>query len=447
MWSKYFRIATQLRSAMSNRFRTFLYDENGASIIVIGLTLPALVGAMGLAAEVSYWQLHHRALQNAADAASISAATNNSSGYVSEAKSVTAQYGFQDGSAQITVAVSNPTTASGCTANCYVVTITDNVPLFLSQVVGYRGNTTGNNQGKTTITASSVATTTNAYTYCILALASSGAQGITSHGAPNTNLNGCNTMSNTSASCTGHNLNANIGNAHGTNSGCGVIQNSNVPAISDPFARLVSSIPSDSCGGSYPQANPKTDQPPASNQLFGTYSSGGYTVLCGDQQLTDDTTFNNTVFVIENGQLDTNGHTLKGTGLTVVFSGSNTGNYEHIPTDTSTAHTGTLDIAAPTSGAWSGVAMYQDPNLTKNVNIAAAGNDPTWNISGLVYLPHSSVTLSGAVNKSSQGLRCFELTVDNVTINGTGDIFSSDNQCSAAGLNQTSGGSRGMLVN
>ena len=76
-----------------------------------------------------------------------------------------------------------------------------------------------------------------------------------------------------------------------------------------------------------------------------------------------------------------------------------------------------------------------------------AGNNPTWNISGLVYLPHSSVTLSGAVNKSSQGLRCLELVVDNVTINGTGSIFQNDNQCQQAGLNQTMGGSRGMLVN
>jgi hypothetical protein len=64
-----------------------------------------------------------------------------------------------------------------------------------------------------------------------------------------------------------------------------------------------------------------------------------------------------------------------------------------------------LDITAPDldSGTWSGVAIHQDPNLTKNVDISAASNSPTWDISGLVYLPHSSVTLSGAVNKSSQG--------------------------------------------
>ena len=429
--------------AALKRLRAFQTEESGASIVVIGLTMPVLIGAMGLAGEVSYWRVHHRAMQNAADSAAIAAATNNSSNYAAEAKSVATEYGFQDGSGQITVTVDNPSTATGCTTNCYTVVISDEVPLFLSQVVGYEGNTTVDNQRMTTITAGSVATITTAYTYCILALASSGNQGITSHGAPNANLNGCNTMSNTNATCTGHNLNANVGDAHGTNNGCGITQNSNVPAISDPFSGLASNIPADSCGGSYPQEPQKKKDPPLppSNQLSGAYAFGSYKVMCGDQQLTGNTTINNTVLVIENGQLDTNGYTLQGSGLTVVFTGSNTGNYQHTPTGG-----GTLDITAPTSGDWSGVAMYQDPALTKNVDISAAGNSPTWNISGLVYLPHSGVTLSGAVNKSSQGLRCFEMVVDNLTINGTGDIFANDNQCSAAGLDQTKGGSRGVLV-
>ena len=106
-----------------------------------------------------------------------------------------------------------------------------------------------------------------------------------------------------------------------------------------------------------------------------------------------------------------------------------------------------MDIAAPASGDWSGVAIYQDPKLTMNVNISVAGNTPTWNITGLVYLPNSSVTFSGAVNKSSNGASCFELVVDNITINGTGSIFANDNQCPSAGLTQPQGGHRGTLVN
>jgi Flp pilus assembly protein TadG len=428
-------------SYLLGRLRAFLENEDGASIVFIGLTLPALIGTMGLAAEVSYWRLHQRAMQNAADAAAITAATNAGSNYAAEGKAAAAQTGFQDGTGYVSVAVANPGTAAGCTANCYTVTITDQVPLFLSQVIGYRGS--GGNQGLTTLSASSVATSIAAYGYCVFALAGSGKQGITSNGASNANLQGCNIMSNTGATCHGHNLNASVGNAHGTNNGCGNTQNSNMAAMTDSFASLASKIPSNSCM-SYPQEPTKKNDPllPASNQLSGTYTTGGSQVLCGDQQLTDNTTINNTVLVIENGQLDTNGFTLHGSNLTIIFSGTSGNSYQHIPTGG-----GTLDISAPTSGNWSGVAMYQDPALTQGVDMWAAGNSPTWNISGLVYLPHSSVTLSGAVNKSSTGQACFELVVDNLTINGTGSIFQNDTQCAAAGLNQTRGGNRGVLVN
>jgi Flp pilus assembly protein TadG len=434
---------TAVSGYLLDRLRAFLGDEAGASIVAIGLTMPALIGAVGLAAEAGYWRLHHNAMQNAADAAAIAAATNASATYVGEAKAVAAQYGFQDGAGQISVSVANPASAAGCTANCYTVTISDNVPLFLAQVVGYQGSTVVNKQRMTTITATSVATTTTAYTYCVLALAGSGKQGITSNGAPNANLNGCNTMSNTDATCHGHNLNANVGDAHGTDNGCGITQKSNVATQSDPFASLASNLPANSCG-SYPQEPVKHNDPPlpTSNQWFGNYSSSGVKVVCGDQQLNGNVSLNDTLLVIENGQLDTNGYTFSGTNLTIVFSGTNSANYQHIPTGG-----GTLDITAPTSGTWSGVAIYQDPAITKGVDISAAGNTPTWNISGLVYLPHSSVTLNGAVNKSSQGQSCFEIAVDNITINGTGSIFQNDTQCALAGLNQTKGGSRGMLVN
>ena len=110
----------------------------------------------------------------------------------------------------------------------------------------------------------------------------------------------------------------------GTNNGCGNTQISNVPTVADPYAGLAANIPADSCGGSYPQEPAKKKDPalPAANQWSGTYSLlTGAKVVCGDQQLVGNTTINNTTLVIENGQLDTKGYTLTGSGLTVVFSG------------------------------------------------------------------------------------------------------------------------------
>jgi Flp pilus assembly protein TadG len=440
------RLGAGLYGTVARAARAFIGNERGASIVVVGLTLPAMVGAMGLAAEVSYWHLHHRAMQNAADAAAIAAATNGGANYATEGKAVAAHYGFTDGSGHITVSVTNPATAPGCTTNCYVVTVTNQVSLFLAQVVGYTGSTTVNGKNVTTITATAVATAKPAYSYCIVALASSGKPGINANGVPDANLNGCNVMSNTSADCTGHDLNAHYGDANGDSSGCGHTQHSGMPKVTDPYASLASNIPANTCGDTYPQEPSKNGDPalPASNLWSGSYASASTTVVCGDQKLTGNTTINNTTLVIENGQLDTNGFTLNGTGLTLVFTGSNGGGYQHTPTGG-----GTLNITAPTDGTWSGVAIYQDPSLNTNVDISAAGNSPTWDISGLVYLPHSSVTLSGAVNKSSNGQSCFNIVVDNITINGTGDIYANDPQgCKNAGMNtQIQGGNRGTLVN
>jgi hypothetical protein len=116
----------------------------------------------------------------------------------------------------------------------------------------------------------------------------------------------------------------------------------------------------------------------------------------------------------------------------VVFSGDNAGSYTHAPTGA-----GTIDIAAPTTGPWKGVALYQDPKLTNGVDIAAAGNTPAWAITGMVYLPNSSVTLSGAINKAGFGKSCFAMTVKDITVNGTGMILPKG-ECIPAGVTSPS---------
>ena len=160
--------------------------------------------------------------------------------------------------------------------------------------------------------------------------------------------------------------------------------------------------------------------------------------------LTADTVINTppgspAVLVIENGQLDLNGHALTtadGSAVTLVFSGADTAgtNYTRAPTDNTNGSGGRLDINAPTSGPWSGVAIYQDPSLTRGLDVAAAGNSPTWNISGLIYMPHASVTLKGAVDKAAHGQSCVVMVADNFQISGTAGILQTDiGHCHARG--------------
>jgi hypothetical protein len=180
-----------------------------------------------------------------------------------------------------------------------------------------------------------------------------------------------------------------------------------------------------------------------SNQLSGSLSlSGGNNFKCGDQMLTADTVIStppgqSAVLVVENGQLDLNGHQLtssNGSAVTIVFSGTN-GTYSHALTDNTNGTGGAINIIAPTSGPWSGVAVYQDPSLTTGVDVSAAGNSPTWDITGLIYMPHASVTLKGAIDKGTNGNSCVVMVADNFQISGNGGILKTDiGQCKQAGL-------------
>jgi len=426
-------------------------DRRGNVAVMMGFLLPIMIGALGLGFEVSNWYLQTRAMQNAADAAAIAAASNGGSNYDVEAKAVVAQYGFVDGSNNVKVtATNNATCPTGPNINppCYKVTITSTAPLYLSQVVGYSGDTTLNGtQGKTLSSAAIANKPIIKQPVCLLGLDKSG-QAVTTNGSPNADFTGCTVMSNSGSSCNGSDLKAFMGVAAGTNNGCGEKQYSDAPPLDDPYLSLANNIPPDNCGGSYPQeakgAGGKYTVA-ASNQWTGTKALSGSLQVCGDLQLTGnvtiDTAVDGAVLVVQNGRLDLNGYSLKtsnGSALTIVFSGTNGGTYQHYPTDMSGGTGSSLDFNAPKSGDWSGVAIYQDPKLTTGIDFTYAGNRPTWNISGLIYTPNASITLSGAINKSTNGATCLVMVTNDVTINGTGGIYQQSpngSGCKDAGLN------------
>jgi Flp pilus assembly protein TadG len=438
---------------LSKQLHRLRNDQRGTVSLMMGLLIVPLVGALGIGFEVSNWYMTGRNMQNAADAAALAAATNGGANYDVEAKAVAAQYGFVDGANNITVAASNTAACPAGGNTCYSVTISGAAPLLVSQVVGYQGDTTLNGGAAKSLSSVAVArASVQPQPLCMVALASSGAsQAIRTNGSPVANLNGCNIMSNTAAQCNGSNLGAGLGLAHGSSNGCGVRSVSGVDPVADPYSSLASNIPplsSSGCNGNYPQESRHGNaySVATSNQLSGTLSlSAGNNFKCGDHMLTADTVIDtggtNAVLVIENGQLDLNGHSLTttdGSAVTLVFSGSadSGGNhYTHAPTDNTNGSGGRLDLNAPTSGPWSGAAIYQDPSLTTGLDVAAAGNSPTWNISGLIYMPHSSVTLKGAVDKATHGHSCVVMIADNFIISGTAGILQTDiGQCPAQGL-------------
>ena len=436
-----------LRAAMARPLSSVLSiwsDKSGVTIVIVGLVAALVIAIVGLGVDVVGWYRTDRAMQNAADSAAVAAATNGTSTYQNEAKAVAAQYGYVDGSPGIHVTAVNGQTCPNGETNCYKVTVAmDTAPQFFSQVVGLPAPP---------LSSAAMAGGDQIHQYCLLALASDGTDpAITSHGAASANMTGCNIMSNTGSTCTGHNLQATNGDAHGTNSGCGISEHSNVRAVSDPYSGLASNIPANTCGSTYySEPTKKSSSPlPSSNQWPNAITGGtlpSTLTICGDLQLTANVTLTTpsggTVLVIRNGVLDLASYVLKtasGSALTIIFSGPDpSGSYNHYPIDNSGSaatdcSVSCINIQAPTTGTWKGVAVYQDPSLTKNVSFTYTGNSPTWDITGLIYLPHANATFKGAVNKSSYGASCFVLVVDSVLIDGTGSIEETGG-CGAAGL-------------
>lgn len=441
---------------MLGRFRRlldrFFGEKAGNVALITALSMPVLLGSVGIGAEVASWYGGKRAMQNAADSAAIAAATNGTpDGYDDEARAVAAQYGFQDGKDGVSVATTDDAPCPKGGNNCYSVAITRVQPVILAQVVGYAGDALLNGEPAKRISAKAVAMQADApKEFCILALAGSGdTQAIRTNGSPRADLSGCSVMSNSDARCNGHNLNADYGDAYGVNDGCGKRNNSHVDKVSDPYATRKSNIPAKTCGSTYYVAPEKKKDPPLpSTNLLHGLEVRSVIDICGDVELSGpvfiNSTGHGTVLVIRNGSLNLKGYTLQtmpNSSLTIIFTGDDP-KRTHAPVGD-----GTFDIKAPSTGPWNGMAIYQDPDMTGGVDIDEAGKSPTWNITGMVYLPKASVRFSGAVNKASEGASCFGMVVDNLVVNGTASIFA-HGECARAGLTlpYSLAPSRGELV-
>jgi Flp pilus assembly protein TadG len=448
-----------MASRVLRRVADFLWGRRADVAPLVALMLVPAIGALGLGGEVSSWFMINRAMQNAADSAALAAATNadatNDSGavpmprYEREALAVTSSYGFTNGANNVVVTATNTAACPDGSGNkCYQVTINQPVQIYLVGITGYRGDTTINGQPAKTINASAIARPpVIPLAFCLFSTATGNQNGIRSNGGSKVDLTGCNVMSNSNARCNGSNLLATFGVAVGS-SNCGVTPLPNQPVLADPYSLLAANIPANPCS----PANSTTTYPqesgvlPASNLLTGSLTWPASKIFCGDVKLTGNvnltTASPGTVMVIENGRLDLNGFTLAtlpGSALTIIFTGPTISGLSpsHFPTGG-----GDLNINGPTSGQWSGVTIYQDPNLPSGagIDISYAGNSPTWNLTGLVFISNANITLSGAVGKSGNGYNCFVLVDYTLLINGTGSVFANPlSECRSAGLTPPTG--------
>jgi len=265
------------------------------------------------------------------------------------------------------------------------------------------------------------------------------------NGAPLINLSGCSIRSNTALSCNGHDGNLTKSIASGAADGCGT-PTSYAPPVPDIYAALAGNIVPQ-CGTSRAGITWTAGIVPLGAGIR-TVTINGRTEshICGDLTLsgtgflTSSSPSADTLIVIENGSLNiADGAAISAARMAVVLTGDNTiPSQVNFPTGNGKLAKLTLSPPLDANNPWQGVALYQDPKLTRNVdNRWGPGAD--FNADGLVYLGNSNVVTDG--NTASSNAKCSKFVMNSFTTNGrvSLDFDQSVASCAAIGLKQWGG--------
>ena len=372
-------------------------DERGQTIILVALSLPLLLGFIGIATDVGALFKDKRTLQTAADAAAVAAALNLNYGtYVTAGKAASAANGFTDGTNRVTVAINDPPTWTA--SNYYnkpgyveaVVTKTEST-LFLALF----GHTS------VTVTARAVAAIGGPGGACVFTLGyNTGSPTLNVAGTMQATQCGVVVDSNNSPpiAVTGSLTASSVGAVGSCASGCGTgITPAPVSGII-PYSDPLSFLPQYTCSGSTCSLGgstlPCNPDPNINGTAPGPLSPGcymGMTINNANVTLTSGT------YVINGNLTLTGGGVVSGTAVTFFLYGGTLG-----------VNSPTLNLSAPIGGTFNGILFDQSSADTNTASIIGNQNS---NLQGLFYLPNATLQLSGSLTNLYSGFVAQTLTV------------------------------------
>ncbi len=403
--------------------------------MIMGLSLPVMVGVAGLAVDVSMWQYNKNNAQGAADAAAMSAVASAIAGdstdrIRSEAYSVAATAGYVRGQ-NATVTLNNPPTSGAYSGNvnAYEVIITETQPRYFSALY-MKGGPTIYARAVALVTSTSIAS-------CVVSLASSGSSVINLTGNGKVNLTNCNLDGNStdpaSLSLNGNALVAaqgvNLAGGFSTTGNASIVTPSlvtNGSRVTDPYASRV--IPS------YSGCDQKNY-----SATGGTLPSNasGITVYCGglsfSSQMTE--TIPPGIYIIDGGNFTiSGGASVTGTGVTFILTNSSTSTSATIGSF-NVSGTGVVNLTAPTTGPTAGIVFWIDKRATSGTTSSFTGNG-LGNLTGAIYAPSSAVSYNG---NGSSTTGCTQIVSNTVTFVGNATL---SHNCAGTGVaDPTTGGS------
>lgn len=391
--------------------KTRLAENRGQVMVLMCLSMIAIMGLIGMVADVGFLQQQRNRMQTAADSAALAGAQEiNYGDTVAAGKADATSNGFTNGQSNATVVINNPPTL-GPNAGIYgyvEAIVTTSEPVFFLQVLGFT---------TISVSARAVATAGNSPN-CVYVMDPSAPSAMLVNG--NVNIqSGCGLLIDSSSS-SGLSVN---GNVTITAASIGVVggysSNGNVTLTPTPKTGIVTApdplayvqAPSvGACAHSSFVLNGNTGSSGSPYQLYAGVYCGGITVN-GNAWLT----FNQGTYVLAGGGLKINGNSvMTGTGVTF-YNTTGSGGYQPIVINGNS----TSIFSAPTSGALAGILFFQDRSILSGVGSTINGNASS-TFDGALYFPTTSITYNG--NSSGGG---YSLVVaDKLTTNGNSTVGS-----------------------
>jgi Flp pilus assembly protein TadG len=376
---------------MKRIFRKFAKCKNGSVAILTAACAVALIGLAALVVDGGLLYYTKARLQSAVDAAALAAAkklpdTTNAQLQALDlvAKNVPSTFGSVTQASDVTFGTYDSTTqaftASSTGINAVKISAyrtgshNNAVQLAFAEIFG---------ETLSSISATSIGVYAPSNT-CVLALDPSGSGAMNLGGSSLVTAVGCSVQVNSSApsalvvsnnaGLTAKKINV-VGGVSGTTN---PTANTNVAAMADPLSYLVEPTASSCVTASGSVLNP------------GTY--------CGNTTFSG-VTLNPGVYYIDNGSLSLK-QSVTGSGVMIFIDGNSS---------FSVTSGADINLSAPTTGIYRGIAIYQSRQSTASDKIAGGGSI---NIDGTIYIPKGTLTLVGSTSTSSNigSIVAFDLT-------------------------------------
>jgi Flp pilus assembly protein TadG len=416
-------------------WRRWLRDRTGGTAITLAISLSGIIGFAGLGTEAASWYFTKRAMQGAADAAASTAAAalaagaNNGAILTSEARSIAASYQFADGVDGTSVTVHYPPQSGDYQSSPAIEVLISQPQRRLISTLFLDSDPT------ISVRAVALANTSLTGQACVIALDSNDETSTTTSGSTALSFPGCSLYINSPSSSAltmtgGATISTHIAYLVGNVSGGGLSAANGVytgvdPLI-DPYANAA--VPT------YSGCDTNNYKVTGGGSETKNVGASGVYVFCNGLTLAGNSslTLGPGTFIIDRGQLAIGGgSSLTGTsGTTIILT---TSNPSQACATTKIDGGAVVTLRAPTSGALSGIALYQDRRCNDhNLSNSLTGGG-TQNIVGAIYFPQQIVDYSGG--SPTGGAQCTQLIAWKINFNGSSTF---QNNCTGTGTRSTS---------